>query len=258
MNIIILAGKLRPRKMVRAYFWGIISAFLLFFGGGAGAAVISQVFCNGVWSPPVINGVVDCLNAQGTAHLGSADSTGSSAGLDNFYNTINAKYNSAAARPEGYTGADGLTFYSYTTPTWNVNKVNTSLTLNGGVQFSDPNIAQDSITLDLIGWLGGPQLQIIKKITTADYNTAKQNGLLDQNGFLDFSVTVTGVQLVDPTADEWLTINSIGRVIYQNDDTFVGSAPEPATLALFALGLPALLVIRRRRMMSAADFIGLV
>ena len=43
-----------------------------------------------------------------------------------------------------------------------------------------------------------------------------------------------------------MTIESVGRVIYNNDDDFDGATPEPAPIALIVPGLCALLDMRRK------------
>jgi hypothetical protein len=128
------------------------------------------------------------------------------------------------------------------------------------VQFPDATYNQatatsDLITLSLTGTLNGNSLSIGPiTITAANYanglNTGIQAGFMgytyggflgrDGNGFLDFSITEVGVLAVTPNVNnitsEVLTISSVGRVLYQNDDTFIGEVPEPSTLAFVGLG----------------------
>ncbi len=206
---------------------------LLVFGGGAHASLIT-VSCNG--GPQVTAGVVTCLNLAGNAHLLTADADGSTAGLNNFYNSININYNSAAAVQPNQTTQTGFAS-TITFPTWDpsVKIVDTSLTLNGAIEFPDPKA---SITLDLIGWLGGPPLEILKTFTSADCPPG--------SGFCSFRFTETNSQSVSNSALETLNITSVGRVLYQNNDTFVGAAPEPTTFALLGLGLAGLRFARRK------------
>ena len=225
------------------------TALLSLFGSEARAIEELPVLITYTW-----------VGADGNT-LGGAVGSGA-AGQNNFINSINADYNSAAGRNPGYLGANTvLTAPPVTTyPTWTINAVNCQLTLNGLVQFPDATFNQDTasqdlITLTLTGWLGaagGAQLQLTKTITAADYAAAENNHGLDQNGFLPFSMTTSGLLPADVPAQETLQIYSVGRVLYKNDDTFIGAPDISSTLALLGLGTLSLLAYDWRRRMAKA------
>lgn len=218
-------------------------ALLLLFGGSARADSI-PVSLSCYANPPVFGVVVSCLNSSGNSNLVTGNTDGSSAGFDYFYNAINVTlYNSAAGRPEGYAGADSANFGGgpgglpvTTNPTWGADVVAVPilLTMNGAVEFPDPGA---SITLDLTGTLDGTTLNIIATFISADCPPG--------SGFCPFTISLPGVAAPANVATETLAISSTGRVLYQNDDTFVG-APEPTTLALLTSGLLFMLIMIRR------------
>jgi len=117
-----------------------------------------------------------------------------------------------------------------TTPTWDptVKSVPTFLGLTGDVQIPDPT---GSLNILLTGLLGGP-IQAIN-ITLTHANCAQ----------CTLAIPSFAMQAPAVTANESLTLNSIGRVVYRTGtDTFDGAVPEPGTLALFFAGLCSILV----------------
>jgi hypothetical protein len=256
-----VSKKLRLLKMQRASASLLPTAIaLLLLLGSEGRAIAQIITITNGWTWAGVGATISGNPQQ----LGGASGTATAGGVDSFLNTISANYNSAQDMPAGDTTPNGP---KTTTPpgAWGnvlptASPMNCSLTLNGGVQFPDATYNQatatsDLITLSLTGTLNGNSLSIGPiTITAANYanglNTGIQAGFMgytyggflgrDGNGFLDFSITEVGVLAVTPNVNnitsEVLTISSVGRVLYQNDDTFIGEVPEPSTLAFVGLG----------------------
>jgi hypothetical protein len=178
--------------------------------------------------------------------MAAGDPTGSSAGLNNFLNTIDVHYNTAAAHVAGYAAGNSWSDAVSTYPTWNVNTVPTLLTLNGRVEFPDPNA---SIILTLTGLVGGAQLVITEEFTSGACPPGAANCYVISagSGFQSFSFTNSNVQDVAAVAQETISITSVGRVIYQNNDTFVGVVPEPSSIFLVGSGYLGLFGVVRRK-----------
>jgi hypothetical protein len=227
-----ISGKLRPLKMLRASLLLAFTALLSWFGSEARAVPVT-VTCDG--EAPVTGDVV--VNAFPGGGSATVDADSSTAGPNNFYNSIHMNLNTAAGVAPGNEAPHSTVAVVTTHPTWDYSPVNTSLTLNGGVQFSDPNDDNDKIILTLTGLLGGPQLTITYTITASDYRAAKK----DINGFDNFSINTNGFQAASINAVETLTVNTVGRILYQNDDTFVGAPDVSSTFPLFGLGAVSLL-----------------
>jgi hypothetical protein len=153
------------------------------------------------------------------------------AGLNHFLNTISVNWDT---RQEPQTAFHTVTFHVTSSPTWSPPPpamVPTRLALTGTVDVTD---AASWLTLDLLGWLGGPPARITR--TFADCNDCVLNlwVLQDQNR--------------DTSADEWLTITSMGRTRYTTDSpSFSGSVPEPGSLTMGLFGAVLLTLAIRRR-----------
>src|SRR5262249_16105644 len=149
------------------------------------------------------------------------------AGLDFFMNGIGMVYDTSSLDQ----GQGAVYHFSViTTPTWDptVKSVPTFLGLTGNVQIPDP---MGSLNILLTGLLGGPIQSI--NITLTHANCAQ----------CTLAIPSFAMQAPAATANEDITLNSVGRVVYRTGtNTFDGSVPEPHTLALFFAGLCPILV----------------
>jgi len=280
-----VSKKLRLLKMQRASasFLPAAIALLLLLGSERRAIADIITLTNGVsWTgaAPTISG-----NPQ---QLGGLTGSASVGGQNYFLNTISANYNSAQDVAAGNTTPNTPPPFATLPGSFSASAspMNCSLTLNGGVQFPDstynPATATlDQITLTLTGWINAPGNNLTIgpiTITAAEYAAGLNTGILtgaqafalwgitcyyggflgkDVNGFLDFSFTDIGPLPVNVPApnnnNESLTISSVGRVLYKNDDTFVGDVPDLSpSLALLGIGTISLLACDWRRRMAKA------
>lgn len=213
-----------------------VVVFLLLAGNLWGAGIFSLT-CDGVvmWNKVAFagldSGAVAC--AFGDGSLVSFEAKQTSAGLNRFLDTIHVDWDTRQA-PQN--AEHTVTFHVFTTPTWTApppDLIPTVLGLTGHVHVTD---APSSLSLDLIGWLGGPKSEIKGTLTPANC------------GECDLNQWVYKGQARDPTADEWLTVKSIGRVTYKTDSpVFAGEIPEPGSLGMALLGAALLLGAAARR-----------
>jgi hypothetical protein len=190
------------------------------FAGGASA--ISQ--CN------VGGGAVQNTIGQG---LGLA-------GFNNFANHLS---------PIHYYGtsdafAPGAKSWSVTTnPTWDTATTNTYLRLDGAITLQGPG---SSATITLRGELGGEAL-VIGPLSFGPLPLDWTGGSVEY----PLNIEKYGIQATTNTAVETLTINIVGRARYDVDGSpqFAGGTgvPEPSLLALTALVLGAVALIRTAR-----------
>jgi hypothetical protein len=159
------------------------------------------------------------------------------AGVDFFNNGIGMVYDTSSF-DQGENG--GYTFSVDTNPTWDKNAplfVPTFLGLTGSVQIPDQT---GSITITVIGLLGGDVFGFPQIISiTLNHADCAQCTL---------SIPDFGEQLQSNTASETIVISSVGRVVYRTDDPiFDGEVPEPGTVGLLLGGLGAVFIGHRKR-----------
>jgi hypothetical protein len=182
---------------------------------------------------------------NGATQVGTAVNSGTG-GYDSFLCTINMNINTSLNQPAGaqpnfdYTGGPATANW-----TWDPTAIVAlgTLSLTGSIEFNDPNLASDWVELILTGFLAGGQVAQI------------DTGKIFANGVAGFqSVAQSKVWAAAPgtPATETLEIEGLGRIIYQNDDEFVGDVPEPTTFALLGLGTLSLLAYDWRRRKAKA------
>jgi hypothetical protein len=212
--------------MLLASLFQVAIGLLWMFGGEARATIVlTNSFYNG------------------TTQVGTAISSGTG-GNDSFLCTINMNINTSLNQPSGaqpifdYTGGPATANW-----TWDTAPVSGLLSLTGSIEFNDPNLTSDWVELILTGYLAGVQVAQI------------DTGIISANGVAGFQSVAQSVNWgpVAPgtPATETLEIAGMGRVIYQNDDVFVGAVPEPGTMIagatlLLPFGASALRMLRKK------------
>lgn len=202
--------------------------------GNAWAAGVFNITCDGVAQPAVPfvgldSGPVLCALGSGSATFRAV---ATNAGLDWFQNMISVDWDT---RSEPQDAPHTVVYHVVSNPTWSPPPppmVTTVLALTGIVNVTD---TKSSLTLDLVGILGGPISELTGTFNSVNCSQCVLNTWLykDQNR--------------DDTADEWLTISSVGRTRYVTDSpTFQGAIPEPRSLSMTVLGVLAIVLLRRR------------
>ena len=232
-------------RIVQIILLGLCSAL---FSPSTWAAGIFDLVCNGVHLGPIAfvgpsSGILACpaalingLNGRPGGVNGGADQT--DAGLNFFIDgvALNIDLSQVAQGSANTFTAEAVSFPAWTPPPPPL--IPTVLVLTGRAQIPDPT---GSFNVNLSGLLGGPVPALL--VGNFDHNNCNQCTLSGAS-FRD--------QLRAGVADETLTINTVGRVVYRTSSpTFEGAIPEPETLSLMTYGLSSLFVVLALRSRSS-------